>query len=291
MRLGDLLELVRAPAVLTVLGDTLVGGAASGQPATVRRAALPLASACLYAGGMALNDYADRDIDASERPERPIPSGRVSPRRALAVASGLTGAGLALAAIGGGRKAFAVAVPLAACVWVYDTLAKDHPTGPAVMAACRGLDVLMGAGAGRLAPALPAATGIAAHTAAVTVLSRGEVHGTSPVIASSAAAVTTAGAAVVTAGALRRSARRGALAAAAAAAYVARSLPHQLAAAREPTAQHARVATRQGIRSMVPLQASWAARAGSGGAVAFLAGVEAVGALLRMRVKRTVSET
>jgi len=28
---------------------------------------------------MALNDYADRDLDAVERPERPIPSGRVSP--------------------------------------------------------------------------------------------------------------------------------------------------------------------------------------------------------------------
>ena len=34
--------------------------------------------------GMALNDYADREIDAVERPGRPIPSGRVTPEFALA---------------------------------------------------------------------------------------------------------------------------------------------------------------------------------------------------------------
>ncbi|MGO1181373.1 MAG: SCO3242 family prenyltransferase, partial [Cellulosimicrobium funkei] len=58
--LHDHLDLVRAPAVLSVVGDTLAGAAAAGHALTPRRALLPLASACLYAGGMALNDYADR---------------------------------------------------------------------------------------------------------------------------------------------------------------------------------------------------------------------------------------
>uniref|UniRef100_UPI001E65DD69 UbiA family prenyltransferase n=1 Tax=Cellulomonas hominis TaxID=156981 RepID=UPI001E65DD69 len=94
----DHLELVRAPAVLTVLGDTVAGASAAGLPVAGRRALLPLASACLYAGGMALNDWADRDLDAVERPERPVPSGRIGAGRALGVAAGLGAAGLALAA-------------------------------------------------------------------------------------------------------------------------------------------------------------------------------------------------
>ena len=36
------------------------------------------ASTLLYAGGVALNDVYDADVDRQERPERPIPSGRVS---------------------------------------------------------------------------------------------------------------------------------------------------------------------------------------------------------------------
>ncbi|MGO2180377.1 SCO3242 family prenyltransferase, partial [Cellulosimicrobium funkei] len=181
--LHDHLDLVRAPAVLSVVGDTLAGAAAAGHALTPRRALLPLASACLYAGGMALNDYADRHLDAVERPERPIPSGRVTERRALQVAVGLTAAGVGLAAAGGGARALAVAVPLAASVWTYDTVAKERAAGPLVMAACRGLDVLLGAGVGHLRAALPAAAGMAVHTAGVTYLSRGEVHGTTSSLA------------------------------------------------------------------------------------------------------------
>ena len=86
-------ELVRLPAVLSVPGDVLVGAAASGQVRDVPRAAgLAAASSCLYLAGMALNDYADREVDAVERPGRPIPSGRVTPGFALGLAGGLTAA-------------------------------------------------------------------------------------------------------------------------------------------------------------------------------------------------------
>jgi hypothetical protein len=302
--LRDHLDLVRAPAVLSVVGDTLAGAAAAGHRLTPRRALLPLASACLYAGGMALNDYADRRLDAIERPERPIPSGRVSPRRALGVATGLTVAGAGLAAAGGGRPALAVALPLAACVWTYDTVAKESPAGPVVMAACRGLDVLLGAAGGHVRAALPAAAALAAHTAGVTVLSRGEVHGTTSPVAAGVAGGTVAVAGAVVAGALRSSARaagrarmslpgtaarpagRSAVVArvaavAAAAAYVGTCLPRQAEAAIAPSAGNARTATRAGIHAMVPLQAAWAARGGSLTSTAVLAGVEIAGRLLR----------
>lgn len=289
--LRDLGELVRAPAALSVVGDSLAGlAAARAGTATAlrgRHVLLPVASACLYLGGMALNDYADRHLDAVERPERPIPSGRVTPRGALAVGTALTAAGVAAAGIAGGRRALAVAAPLAACVWTYDLVAKDHPTGPFVMAACRGLDVLLGATPGHLRSALPAAAGLAAHTLGVTVLSRGEVHGTTTRVAGGVAVGTLAGAvaAAATAPAAGSTGHPTAVrwtAVAAASAYAAACLPAQVRAAVTPTAGNARTATRSGIQAMVPLQAAWAARSGGLGTTALLAGVAAVGYGLRL---------
>src|SRR3954470_8900900 len=133
---SDLAELVRLPAVLSVPGDVLVGAAASGQVGRVgRTAGLVASSSCLYLAGMALNDYADREVDAVERPGRPIPSGRVSPAFALGLASALTaGAGLRAVAADG-PQALAIAAPLAAAVWGYDLVLKQTPAAVAGMSA------------------------------------------------------------------------------------------------------------------------------------------------------------
>lgn len=173
-----LAELVRAPAALSVPGDAVAGAAAAGGLGRAT-AGLSASAVCLYWAGMAANDWADRDLDAEERPERPIPSGRVSAHAALGVAAGLGAAGLVLAGLAGGRRALAVAVPLTAAVWAYDTKLKDTPAGPAAMAACRGLDVLMGATTrpGRWGRAVLPALTVAAHTYTVTALSRREVTG------------------------------------------------------------------------------------------------------------------
>src|SRR4051812_39685325 len=143
-----IVELVRAPAALTVPGDVVAGAAAAGRPFGAATPALAAASVSLYWAGMALNDYADRDVDTVERPGRPIPSGRITPRFALGLAAGLTATGLGLAGLAGGRRALGIAVPLAATVWAYDLVLKATPAGQAAMAAARGLDVLMGAGVG-----------------------------------------------------------------------------------------------------------------------------------------------
>jgi hypothetical protein len=275
------LELVRAPAVLTVLGDTLAGGSAAGHALSGRRMVLPLASACLYAGGMALNDYADRGTDARERPERPIPSGRISARSALTSAAILTFAGLGLSAAGGGRQAFAVGLPLAAAIWSYDLLAKNHAvSGALTMGSCRALDVLMGAGSGNLRPALAAAGIMGGHTVAVTLLSRGEVQGTTTTTASGVAAGTGLLAGALVAGSAGPRAQVLAVLAAAAA-YVARCAPAQLRAARNPEAKNALEATRAGIRAMVPLQTALTLRYGNVAAAGVLASVDLFGKLLR----------
>ncbi|MDQ3945614.1 MAG: UbiA family prenyltransferase, partial [Actinomycetota bacterium] len=185
---GDVAALVRLPAVLTVPGDGWLGAAAAGVPLGRRNVVLAAASACLYLSGMALNDWADREIDARERPGRPIPSGRVTPGFALALATGLSAGGLVLAGLAGGKRALVVAVPLAGAVWSYDLVVKGTRVGPLGMAACRSLDVLLGAGAGtgrgHLRRALPAAAVVGAHTAMVTTVSRREAQGAGPGLAS-----------------------------------------------------------------------------------------------------------
>ncbi|MBB4903805.1 SCO3242 family prenyltransferase [Actinophytocola algeriensis] len=279
------LQLVRAPAALTVIGDTVAGAAAAGRPLRGRRLLLPLSSASFYWAGMALNDWADRKLDAVERPERPIPSGRVSPDQALAVAGGLTAAGLGLARAAGGRDTLKIAVPLAAAVWAYDTVLKKTAAGPAGMAACRALDVLMGAGAGNVRKALPSAMAVGGHTYGVTALSRGEVHGASPRTARAAFAGTVATAATSIIGARTWRDRLAALAFSGAySGLVGRA---QYDAAQDPSAQKVRSATMAGIHGMVPLQAALAARRGS------LLGAVAVAAALPVakRLAKKVSPT
>ncbi|WP_258036934.1 UbiA family prenyltransferase, partial [Streptomyces sp. SM14] len=133
-RVGDLAELVRAPAALTVPGDIVAGAAAAGRALDGRVALTAAGSVCLYWAGMALNDWADREEDARDRPGRPIPSGRVSPSAALATATALTVGGLTLAALGGGRRALLTrALPLAGAVWAYDLATKHTALGPPTM--------------------------------------------------------------------------------------------------------------------------------------------------------------
>jgi 4-hydroxybenzoate polyprenyltransferase len=280
------IQLVRAPAALTVLGDTVAGAAAAGKPLRGRRLVLPLSSAALYWSGMALNDWSDRELDAVERPERPIPSGRVSPSAALAVAAGLTGAGLGLAAFGGGRDALRVAALLAASIWVYDTMLKSTPAGPAAMAACRGLDVLLGAGTSAAGRAWRPAAAIAGHTLGVTALSRGEVHGGSRAVSGLALAGTVAAAVAATRSSSgSRWQRLGA--ALFGGAYSATVGAAQFAAAREPSAAQVRKATVAGIQGMIPLQAAVTARRGS----LVQAGLVACVLPLARRLSRKVSPT
>ncbi|MER7107760.1 SCO3242 family prenyltransferase [Streptomyces sp. NPDC000229] len=149
-------ELLRVSALFSVPGDALAGAAAVGVRPN-RRTVLAIGSSlCLYEAGMALNDWADRDEDAVDRPHRPIPSGRVTPPAALAASTVLTATGLALAARAG-RAPLTVATALAATVWAYDLRLKHTRAAPAAMATARALDLLLGATATAAHPRPPAA--------------------------------------------------------------------------------------------------------------------------------------
>lgn len=287
-------ELVRAPAALTVPGDALAGAAAAGWPFGAATPVLALSSALLYWAGMALNDYADRDLDAVERPERPIPSGRVRPGFALGLSAGLTAAAIGAAGLAGGRRALGVAVPLAATVWAYDLVLKATPAGPVAMAASRSLDVLLGAGTGRLREALPPAAMVGAHTLAVTALSRREVTGGGPALPATSLATT--GAVALAAAtwpvARRRPGRAARLLRQVAGAgllgsYVSTAGRAQLAAVADPGAERIRRAVGAGILGLIPLQASLAARTGALPTAAAVA----AGLPLARRLSRKVSPT
>lgn len=111
--------------------------------------ALCVAAALLYTGGMYLNDAFDRDIDARERPERPIPSGQVRAGSVFGAGFGMLAAGvgvvawLALGGLGGapghGLAPIVAALCLAGAIVLYDAYHKDNPLSPLLMAACRVL--------------------------------------------------------------------------------------------------------------------------------------------------------
>lgn len=274
---GDVLELLRAPAAFSAVGDSLVGVYAGG-PVCGRQLLTPIASVLIYAGGMGLNDWADRDIDAVERPERPIPSGRINSGEALRISAGLLAGGVAVAALVGGRSGAARGAALAATVVAYDTLAKDTPVGPWVMAACRALDVLLGAGS--LPAAVSPALTLGAHTVAVTYLSRAEVSGagrTLPALVR-VAVVGVAGAAAWAGRshpanqALRVLGRIGA--AAAAARYLTKAVPLLNQAVAKPDAVRIRNAVRANLGAMIPLQATLIARTGRLAPAAVVAALE-----------------
>jgi 4-hydroxybenzoate polyprenyltransferase len=271
-------DLVRLPSVLTAPGDVWLGATLAGNHAGPRPAtALAAGSSCLlYLAGMALNDYADREVDAVERPDRPIPSGRVDAGFALALAAALSAGSLALAAAAGPRR-LAVAGPLAATVWAYDLAAKNGAAGPVTMAAARSLDVLLGAGAGRLRPALPGAAVVGAHTLVLSAVSRREVAGAGAGLARAALAATagvTAAAATLARGRLgpRRRPARAWVAAGLLGAYAATLGRAELDAARDPSPARVQRVVGTGVLGLMPLEAGLLASAGALPAAAALAG-------------------
>lgn len=103
-----------------------------------------VASALLYAGGTTLNDYFDAEVDAEERPERPIPSGRVSRATALTLGTALLVSGVSVAFVAAGFSAGFVAALVALVVVLYDGPLKGGPAGFLAMGTARGLNVTLG---------------------------------------------------------------------------------------------------------------------------------------------------
>ena len=138
----DLARLLRISLLPSALADGLAGliiGGLGDAPAPRLFLWLP-ASAALYHGGMALNDWADRHHDAATRPDRPIPSGRVPASLALLLAAGLLILGVACAASAHPVMGWG-AVVLGGCVASYDLIGRGGLMGPLLLGSCRALNL------------------------------------------------------------------------------------------------------------------------------------------------------
>lgn len=152
----DYLQLMRLPNVFTAMADVAMGflfvQAGSKWAPTLwdvaTLATLIATSSVLYIAGMVLNDVFDLEIDRQERPERPIPSGRVSFESARRLGWRLLILGVALGSatvfFTGHLRPGVAAALLATAILLYDAWLKRTPLGPVAMGTCRMLNVLLG---------------------------------------------------------------------------------------------------------------------------------------------------
>lgn len=189
------LQLFRAPNLFTVPGDSLVGfiiitGGWLNGMALVG----VVASLCFYAAGLAMNDLADLEEDRRDRPNRPLPSGAISPSAAKGAVLLLVSGGLALLWAFTSAKTTTLGAGLVISITLYNYITKKIPVLGAInMGACRTLSLLLGAfvaGAenhttnpaygGVYAALISVAVAVGIYIAAITQLAFFETHTRAP---------------------------------------------------------------------------------------------------------------
>lgn len=177
--LGAWVELMRLSNLPTVWSNAVVG-AAMGVDAGVlpwRAIAATAASASLlYTGGMVLNDLLDADVDKTERPGRPIPSGRITKASAGSFAGMLFLAGIAVIWTAS-PLAVLVASLLVGLIVLYNLTHRLSVLSVAFMGLCRGMIYVLGAavacGAFPVRVVAPAAV-LAGYTIMISLMARKE---------------------------------------------------------------------------------------------------------------------
>ena len=140
---------------------------------------LILSTLGLYGGGVVMNDVFDARLDAIERPERPIPSGKVPLLAARSLGFTLLTFGI-LAATLSSFESGIIALVIALLTVLYNRFAKHHKVfGPVVMGMCRGANLILGMS---LFPESFVKWGWIAlvpiiYIGAITMISQDEVHG------------------------------------------------------------------------------------------------------------------
>src|SRR5262245_42179403 len=172
-----LLRLGRVSNLPTVWTNVLAGATITNAAATLFDIALVgLAMTAFYVGGMFLNDFFDREIDARERPGRPIHAGDIS-------ASAVSSIGFALLAVGMillarfGLWIVIWGLALAGAIVLYDAWHKGSTFAPVIMGLCRALVYLVTGAAvgGEIGFALVVgAVALAAHVIGLTYAAKQE---------------------------------------------------------------------------------------------------------------------
>lgn len=171
------------PTVWTnLLAGAVLGAAFAVEPARfvapdlITMLLLFVAVSLHYTGGMFLNDAFDAEIDAAQRSNRPIPTGKIGRQTVFLLGGAQLAAGvLLLFAVGAAAGWLGVA--LAGAILLYDWLHKRTALAPVIMGACRFLVYLIAAGAvatPTLTPVLLAALGLWSYTAGLTYAAKQE---------------------------------------------------------------------------------------------------------------------
>jgi hypothetical protein len=176
-RLSTLLRLGRISNIPTVWTNVLAGSViAGGETHPNQIALIMLAMTAFYVGGMYLNDFFDREIDARDRPGRPIHAGEIRAGTVSLIGFGLLATGIALM-IPFGLAATIWSVLLAGTIVLYDVWHKGNVLSPLVMGTCRAL-VYIGTGAalagGTSTAMMIGAVALGSHVAGITYAARQE---------------------------------------------------------------------------------------------------------------------
>lgn len=189
-KLFGFLRLARPANIVTAFADILAGVAIAFYTTPFQTsyllpvAFLLLSTLGLYGGGVVMNDVFDAALDAVERPERPIPSGLIPKKSAALWGIGLLTLGIVAAGLVHWpfffSLSFWLALLIALAALLYDAWGKHQSLfGPINMGICRGLNLLLGIS---LLPEAVLQNWYLAlvpivFIAAITMISRGEVHG------------------------------------------------------------------------------------------------------------------
>jgi len=140
---GRLLRLSLAPTAIADVAAGLAIGASGDWPSAREVSLLIGSSLGVYHGAMALNDWADRERDRSTRPDRPIPSGAISPRAGALTGVALVALGVASAAFAAHRAGAWMAV-VATLALLYDVRGRGPWLGPLLLGLCRAGNLGLG---------------------------------------------------------------------------------------------------------------------------------------------------
>ena len=144
----DYLVLVRLPNLFTLPSNILVGMAIVSSLAFTLTSftqflLLVTISVLLYCVGIVLNDLYDFDIDKKERPNRPLPSGKISRRSAIVLVAIFSTLALILSLLVS-FSTLVISSILFLTIFGYDKYLKNTHAGPLTIASARVMNILLG---------------------------------------------------------------------------------------------------------------------------------------------------
>ena len=144
----DYLVLVRLPNLFTLPSNILVGMATVSSLAFTLTSftqflLLVTISVLLYCVGIVLNDLYDFDIDKKERPNRPLPSGKISRRSAIVLVAIFSTLALILS-LQVSFSTLVISSILFSVIFGYDKYLKNTHAGPFTIASARVMNILLG---------------------------------------------------------------------------------------------------------------------------------------------------